>query len=610
MGTGTETATETPTATAQRASSGTAVGREPRGARFRLAPYFLVLVLPLALGTWAFANYAASNARDRADARLDGSLAAASTGYGAELTAKQVEAHNLARSQRVQLAIVRRDRRELARIASSTDRVAFFAGGHRLAGRTFADAPQRRVVIKRHRRPVGVVVAYAPFDNRLVARLRRGPGFQADDRIAIAANNEIVAGAHRGAKAHFAAGSVSDVRVDGDRYRAAAVRLIRGQNVQLAVLRPRENVTASEWHARRRVLLAGLAVLLGVGVIAYALAPVFARARLAHQQRVQAADVLSHVGDGVFLVDPDGKIRFWNPAAEEITGVQAEAVVGRKPDDVFRRWGGGRPETGFYEVGGREFWLSLSVVESPIGTVYAFRDRTDEYRLEEARADFVATVSHELRTPLASIHGAANTLRERDDLSAPRRRQLLEIVYEQSERLAQLVDQILLANQIDSGSVHLERTSFDGAAVARSTVEAVRPALPSAVKVGVTSADGVPPALGDAEKTRRVLLNLIENAIKYSPAGGRIEVAVASSNGHVRFSVRDEGLGIPADEQERIFEKFYRLDPGMTRGVGGSGLGLFIARQLVELMGGRLGVSSRPGVGSTFSFELPRAEAA
>jgi PAS domain S-box-containing protein len=370
------------------------------------------------------------------------------------------------------------------------------------------------------------------------------------------------------------------------------------------------------------VLLAGLALLGGVALAAYALAPTFARSRYAQAQRAQAAQVLSHVGDGIFLVEPEGTIGFWNPAAEALTGLTAAEALKRRPDELFRRWRTNAPRatppderpvtnTGLYEVNGRELRLSISGVESPNGTVYAFRDLTEEYRLEETRADFVATVSHELRTPLASIHGAANTLRTRDEQLEPgTRRKLLEIVFEQSERLAHLVDQILLANQLSSGTAHVERRSFDAGGATRDAVEGLRHALPSEMQLELH----VPPrdvrAVGDPDRVRQVIVNLVENAGKYSPGGGRIDVVLAAANGSVRFSVRDEGLGIPPAERERIFEKFYRLDASMSRGVGGSGLGLFICRELVELMEGRIWVTSEPGMGSTFTFELPNAEAA
>ena len=143
--------------------------------------------------------------------------------------------------------------------------------------------------------------------------------------------------------------------------------------------------------------------------------------------------------------------------------------------------------------------------------------------------------------------------------------------------------------------------------MARAVVEAARVHAPSGVEIELSTPPWLPDANGDAEKVAQVLTNLVENAVKYSPAGGRIDVVLATDGDRVRFTVRDQGLGIPLDEQERIFKKFYRLDPDLTRGIGGTGLGLYISHELVRRMGGEITVSSTPGRGSTFSFDLPVA---
>ena len=237
-------------------------------------------------------------------------------------------------------------------------------------------------------------------------------------------------------------------------------------------------------------------------------------------------------------------------------------------------------------------------------TVYAFRDATHERRLENLRSQFVATISHELRTPLASLHGAALTLREHD-LPAQTQDDLLAMIAEQSNRLARLVEEILVAGQLDSGSLSVVADSFDPEGLVRDVVAAARARAGEETTIDVSLPAVLPKVHGDEERTRQVLLNLVDNAIKYSPSGGRIDVTVASVGEWLRFSVRDEGLGIPLGEQERIFEKFYRLDPDQRRGIGGTGLGLYICRELVRSMGGRIWVESEPGSGTTASFELP-----
>jgi two-component system, OmpR family, phosphate regulon sensor histidine kinase PhoR len=581
-----------------------------------------LLALPLAIGVWAFGNFAAQNARERVDTQLQASLNGATTAYQSEVNSSAREARVLANSAAIQQAVRTRDRKKLAAFARRHPHVAFFAGGHRLAGSVAPGAPTRVVRIMHGRRIVGSVAVSVVMDEALLSSLIGPSNLTTDQELVALAGNRVVAGRQVGAHAEGDLDRVGDLRLGDSNYRAASAPVVKGGDLRLAAVEPREVVSAAEHHSRRRVLLAGLAILGGVALAAYALAPTFARTRFAQAQRAQAAQVLSHVGDGVFLVDRTGSIGFWNPGAEALTGLPAPAAMRRKPEELFRGWRQHAPkptpsaekpiaETGRYEVNGNELWLSVSAVESPVGTVYAFRDRTDEYRLEEARADFVATVSHELRTPLASIHGAARTLRSRDeDLGEGTRRDLLEIVVEQSERLAHLVDQVLLANQLSSKSAHVERRSFDARNVARDAVEGLRPGLPREVQLELHLPPSLPRVLGDPERVRQVIVNLVENAAKYSPGGGSIDVMVTAEDDVVKFAVRDEGLGIPHTEQARIFEKFYRLDAGMRRGVGGSGLGLFISRELVELMGGRMWVRSMPGAGSTFAFELPIAEPA
>jgi PAS domain S-box-containing protein len=592
-------------------------------ARLRLTPYFLVLALPLVIGVWAFGNFAAGNARERADTRLSSSATSAAAVYRGYIADAGQGARALASRPAVQRAIQAHDRSALEQLSQTHPNIVFRTGGHTLAGRIPAGVPTQTVRISNGRRIVATVVVAMPLNDALLHRMKSDVQLREHQELVGLDGHKVVAGQNKGKLADGSLSSGVDLRIGDTKYRAATTNpLVRGSSLRLAVVEPRKYVSAAEDHARNRVLIAGLAILGGVALVAWALAPAFARTRFAQAQRAQAAQVLSHVGDGVFLVDPSGTISFWNPGAEALTGLPAEAALRRRPDELFRRWrehaprptaGDERPvaQTGRYDVNGHELWLSVSAVESPVGTVYAFRDLTEEYRLEEARSDFVATVSHELRTPLASIHGAANTLRSRDDrLRSSTRRELLEIVFEQSERLAHLVDQILLANQLSSGSAHVERRSFDPASVARDALGGLRPGLPREVALELHVPPALPRAVGDPERVRQVLVNLVENASKYSPGGGRVDILLSAADGHVRFSVRDEGLGIPLAEQDRIFEKFYRLDASMSRGVGGSGLGLFICRELVALMDGQLWVSSQPGIGSTFTFELPAAERA
>jgi PAS domain S-box-containing protein len=343
----------------------------------------------------------------------------------------------------------------------------------------------------------------------------------------------------------------------------------------------------------------------------------------AAEERAQAARVLASVGDGVFLVDHGGVVRTWNRAAAAATGLRAADVVDRLAAEVIPGWsavagriplvpagsGAPRAESLPLEVGDRELWLSMHGVTVPDGIVYAFRDLTEERALETMRTEFVSTVSHELRTPLAAIYGAAMTLRRSDvALDDEQRAKLLDVVSGEADRLARTVNDILWASRLDTDSLHVTIQNCDPRKLAEEVVEAQRVHLDRGHELVLDLADDLPAVAGDPDKVGRVLINLVDNGVKYSPDGGRIDVQVRVVGSHVRFSIADPGLGVPASEQRRIFEKFYRLDPNMNRGVGGTGLGLYICRELVRRMEGRIWVDSQGvGRGSTFHVELPIA---
>jgi PAS domain S-box-containing protein len=342
------------------------------------------------------------------------------------------------------------------------------------------------------------------------------------------------------------------------------------------------------------------------------------------ERRGRAARALEAVGDGVVLVDREGVIRLWNTAAATITGLSEPDVLGRPIADVVHGWNEISPripvaskpgelvhaETVPVEFGGRELWISGSGVGFEEGTVYAFRDLTEERALEEIKADFVATVSHELRTPLAAIYGSAQTLRRTDiELDPEIQVQLLGVIASESDRLGTIVNDLLVAGSLDADQLPLSVQRVDPAELAGSVIEAARTHLPEAIALQLKAPKSLGRVVADPIQLHQVLVNLVDNAIKYSPEGGEVAVSVANGDGLIRFSVIDKGLGIPPSEHRRIFEKFYRLDPDMTRGIGGTGLGLYICRELVRRMDGKIWVESALGKGSTFVVELPAAAA-
>jgi PAS domain S-box-containing protein len=339
------------------------------------------------------------------------------------------------------------------------------------------------------------------------------------------------------------------------------------------------------------------------------------------ERRGDAARALAHVDDGVVLLDEEGAIVSINPAALRIFGVEEPAVVGESATEAVAGWRAveenARPQPGLTQGpvtvplvtrDGTERWVSVSGVEFGDGIVYALRDVSEERLLERARSDFVATASHELRTPLAAVLGAVKTIRRTDvEIDPEQREALMAMIDSEAERLSGIVGQILLAGQLDAGRVDLALDEFDPVELTQSVVDSAALHLPTGIELRVLAPDELPPVAGDPNQLRQVLSNLLDNAIKYSPQGGNVELRLNRKGQFARIEVVDRGLGIPQDEHERIFEKFYRLDPALTRGVNGTGLGLYISKELVERMRGRISVRSAPGRGSTFVVEVPLA---
>ena len=585
----------------------------------RLIAALLLLAAPLAVAAWGLGGYAAQRARTSADTRLVRSLDSAGNAYRNLASQAAATASRKASERQVQLGFLRKGPSLLAWKMRPT------GGVSRWRGPLPATAAIRRVDVRSKGRTVGEVVVFLPLDAALVQRLAANAGLGEHSRLGLARGGDLVgADGTQQIRSADLLSSAADIDVSGLGYRAVSADL--GRAIKLVALEPSSYIDSQASDARWRVMGPGFALIAALLAMAYFVSPSIARSRVSRQEREQAERVLARVGDGVFLVDRDGVIQLWNPAAEAITGLRADAVCNRPAEETIPGWTAiaarlpvaRRPgdvddasgaETVPLEVDGREVWLSIVGVTLGDSVVYAFRDVTRERRLEELRAQFVATISHELRTPLASLYGAAVTLLEREhDLSGQTRHDLLDMISVQAKRLAELVEEILITGQLDSGSLRVVTEPFDPEELVWTAASVARIQVGDDTRIDVSIPAMLPKVAGDPERTRQVLANLVDNAIKYSPHGGRIELGVEIGDEHVRFSVRDEGLGIPLGEQKRIFDKFYRLDPDHRRGISGSGLGLYICRELVRTMDGRIWVESDPGKGATFVFELPLAE--
>ena len=344
-----------------------------------------------------------------------------------------------------------------------------------------------------------------------------------------------------------------------------------------------------------------------------------AAARAVAAERAQAARVVDAVGDGIFLLDREGIVSLWNRAAELLTGRRVTHVRGKPLSDVIPEWGElasripvaesgalARSVTLPLRVGQDDRWLSFAAVRMADGVIYACHDVTNEQRLEDEKNDLIATISHELRTPMSAVYGAAKTLlRDDTDFSPERRQQLLEMIATQATRLAQITDEVLLTNRLDRGDLRIKAEPVDVAGIVHETVEAFREQLVDSNRIEVEIPDDVGALSGDRDRLQQILVNLLDNAVKYGESP--VTVCADRVDGVIRISVADAGSGIAFAEQSRIFQKFYRADPQLTRWPGGTGLGLYISRELTERMGGSLDLRSEPGAGATFVVELPQA---
>jgi two-component system, OmpR family, phosphate regulon sensor histidine kinase PhoR len=349
-------------------------------------------------------------------------------------------------------------------------------------------------------------------------------------------------------------------------------------------------------------------------------------ARDAALQQVAKADqelgqLAGLLGVGVLRFDDDLRVRFANPAACTFLDREPGGLEGRSALEAFadheveallvaaRERGAAGGEIPPHGESGRA--LLIRARRSPSGGLWvALDDVTTLRRLERIRTEFVDNLSHELRTPLTSVRLLTETLaRDLDDLVVPERvRDRVARIDVETGHLVQMVSELLELSRIEAGGQQLYLDVVDMAEVVRSSCERLRLfAERQGVRVAVHTAADLPLVRGDAERLGQVLLNLVHNALKFSPAGTSVTVSAAKEGSSVVVSVADEGPGIAAHDQARIFERFYKVDRARVRGMGGTGLGLAIARHIVEGHGGRLELDSEEGHGATFRFSLPVA---
>jgi PAS domain S-box-containing protein len=341
-------------------------------------------------------------------------------------------------------------------------------------------------------------------------------------------------------------------------------------------------------------------------------------------ERTGIADVIAHAPDGVFVLSDDDRIVSWNPAMERLTGRSAAQAVGTMWEDVFGPSAGGHRQPAEHDdldepepillvhPDGSERWIRCRRAPlrdrsgSVTGSVVTVREITEQIEHDRLKADFVATVSHELRNPLTPLKGFINTLMLGTGEDSPEARQeYYRIMDKQVGRLERLIADLLEVSRIEAGHLPLEIRPFDLTALLAGDVKAFSEARSLQVRAPATPVH----VLADPTRVEQVFTNLLSNALKYSQPDTSVEVTVASAGEQAIVSVRDEGEGIEPEEQELVFDRFHRAEGGLAKKREGTGLGLYIAKRLVEAMGGRIWLVSSPGHGSTFSFSLPLAAA-
>ncbi len=350
------------------------------------------------------------------------------------------------------------------------------------------------------------------------------------------------------------------------------------------------------------------------------------------KQRLNA--IIEQSADGVMILDSRWRITSFNKAMEQLTGWPREEAIGRPcaevlgihnsqgvniclsdcplqrlphvPNPVVEGWITNRD--------GREFYIQSRYAPQRgaqgtfQGAIANVRDITEQKREEELQSTFVSVISHELKTPVSIIKGYADTLRREDaHWSEETLREGLGVIEEEADRLANQIQDLLDVSRLQAGGLHLDPTDWTLPPLARAVAQGFAAQTGDRFEFELRFADDFPPVHADYERIRMVLTNLVSNAVKYSPDGGTVRIGGRTDEKMAIVYVADQGIGIPPEEQTRVFQRFYRVDNRLRRETQGSGLGLYLARSIVEAHGGRIWVESQVGRGSRFLFTLPLA---
>lgn len=338
-------------------------------------------------------------------------------------------------------------------------------------------------------------------------------------------------------------------------------------------------------------------------------------------ERSRMAAVLSGMTDGVVIVDTEGNIQLANRAAEVIFSMQADDALGQsliqvlRDHQVYELWQSskqtGETQQTRFEISSRRLYLQCIAIPLrqalPGSTLLLFQNLTRLRRLETVRQDFISNVSHELRTPLASLKALTETLQDGALDDPPAAHRFLNLIVTNVDALTQMVEELLELSRIESGKVPLRLSPIAPYQLITDAIQRLSPQAERAgLDVQLNCPENLPSVMADAPRLLQALVNLLHNAIKFTPRDGHIELSAELNKDQVLFKVKDTGIGISTEDTHRIFERFYKVD--RARASGGTGLGLAIARHLIEAHGGEIGVESVEGHGSVFYFGIPIAD--
>ncbi len=349
-----------------------------------------------------------------------------------------------------------------------------------------------------------------------------------------------------------------------------------------------------------------------------------ARIRELSEEKADLGAILAGMTEGVLVARPDGRIRLTNQALRNQFGI-TEETVGKTVLEAFRNvplqelvseviQNGDvtARELSFLTPNEHTYALSATRLQGShgavTGVIIVFHDITHMRQFENTRKEFVANVSHELRTPLSIIKGYVETLLEDQPPDAETTRQFLNTIQRHSRRLEALIADLLSISALESQQARLNFEPVSMRAAAQSVLdELARQAQERAITVSLKIPERIPAVRADAQRLHQVLFNLLDNAIKYTQAGGHVTILAAEKDNAIETAVADDGGGIAPEHLPHVFERFYRVDKARSRELGGTGLGLSIVKHIVQSHGGRVWAESQIEKGSTFYFTLPRA---